>query len=98
MLKVKTKYDHREEFCAALRSGRYIQRRGSDIVGRWGKTEACALMAWALYTGRDEGSIYVDFEELTGLDSEEVYSMNDGSCDHEPSSFEEIAQWVESQP
>lgn len=97
MLKVKTIYDNREEFCQVLRSGRYTQVLGSRASG----FRACALNVWYHHNhGRyndyimDKEGYCVFAQRTLGFESVvPIYDMNDDG-----KTFSDIAAWIEAQP
>lgn len=103
MLKTLTKYDYREQLCAALRSGKYKQVQGGVLS--WHNNEVCALGV-----GVKEGLFGImdyraDCQNKLGIDPYKIITMNDGPRGAARSrvrlsfkNFAEIADWIEAQP
>lgn len=100
MLKVKNKYDYRQELCEALRTTKKLKGTGkmyNSITNRY-----CALGVFAtevLNWELDKNSIllaeypdsgYTPLEEK--LELRGVWAVNDTSV-----SFEQVAHWIENQ-
>lgn len=109
MLKVKTIYDNREEFCVELRSGRHVQKRGSLGDPHIAKAPVCFLGLAVRIFGMDElynlavrvvGPRRADYRrglaEKIGIPHrliEELITKND----HNLNTFEDLADIVEAQ-
>lgn len=91
MLKVKTIYDNREEFCAALRSGKYIQVVGGP--SHWHGNKVCALGVANEEKIISYTATASEFRALLGLSCVDIAVMNDDG-----KTFAEIADWIEQQP
>ena len=103
MLKQLTKYDYREQFCAALRSGKY--HRAIGLAKLKSKTlstrriKACAIqvgMYEGLWEHRGRTPSWPSYTEATdklGICAIDIAILND-----EGWSFRQIADWIEAQP
>lgn len=91
MLKALTKYDHREAFCKALRSGEYQQ--GLLYYIDRGRHCAIGVCLAAGIIVPEAVTIFSTFAEKLDLDPERIAMMNDAG-----KTFEQIAQWIEAQP
>ena len=97
MLKIKTIYDNREEFCQVLRSDRYTKVEGDTASG----PDACALQAWFHHNHGYYDTLDNNFNdgyssyarESLGFDPDDIWTKNDSGW-----TFREIATWVEAQP
>lgn len=101
MLKVKTKYDYREELCEALRSGKYKQGYGllqyKDtycVLGVFAKAVLNVAISPDGKTCTIMRSLnYKPLLELLGEEKGEIIMMND-----DRQSFEAIAYYLENLP
>lgn len=97
----------KEKWCAALRSGKYLQGTGAmRYENKDGTVEYCCLgvLRDVVAPGteyEDEATSLLQSNHDAGLNplhARDLANMNDGTCGNNPRSFLEIADWLEAHP